>query len=302
MQQLHRIELVGLDGSNLLAFMAAIGTLRVLSECDASAIVQMTWNDNGWWMPVIEHSRIDCEEALVAELAGCVCGGETANPAWAIAEDLTVSRKDFAEHARKFMTAATPLDRSAADFIAAFGSEACGTGKKYEQAADTAFRTMSGAGHQHFLGFMKLLAQSTEPKHIRRALFETWDYIDDKPSMRWDPNDYRPHALRADDPATDPIKTVRGANRLAVEALPCFPAMPTTGGLRTTAFDAEVRITWPIWAPPLSLSTACSLIALGEFERPDRSEMQARGVTQLFRARRFTEGKYRNFSPARALL
>ena len=77
---------------------------------------------------------------------------------------------------------------------------------------DTAFRTMSGAGHQHFLGFMRELAVHTTADQLRRALLSRWDYADSRPSLRWDPADYRPHALRADDPSTDPIKTMRGAD------------------------------------------------------------------------------------------
>lgn len=74
---------------------------------------------------------------------------------------------------------------------------------------------MSGAGHQHFLKFMVELHGSTTREHYESALLKRWAYTDEGPSMRWDPSDYRPHALRADDPATDPIRTMRGANHLA---------------------------------------------------------------------------------------
>jgi hypothetical protein len=75
---------------------------------------------------------------------------------------------------------------------------------------------------------------------------------------------------------------MRGANRLAIEALPLFP----TGG-------AEVW--WPIWTDALELDTVASLLAAGkEPERP--------GVAQVYKSERFTEGKYRNFSPAKAML
>jgi hypothetical protein len=166
---------------------------------------------------------------------------------------------------------------------------------------------MSGAGHQHFLGFMRELAIGTGPEHLRGALFEEWNYSDGRPSLRWDAADYRPHALRAEDPSGDPIKTVRGANRLAIEALPLFPTVPSGRRLRTVGFadrSGETEVTWPVWSEALDLATVRSLLACAEIQEPepDRREMMQRKVAQVFRARRFTEGKFRNFSPARALV
>ncbi|MGA2436333.1 MAG: hypothetical protein ABSG25_13735, partial [Bryobacteraceae bacterium] len=108
-------------------------------------------------------------------------------------------------------------------YLTAFGSDVFGSGSKKEQISDTEFRTMSGSGNQHFLKSMRDLAGNTGARHLHRSLLSEWDYGDDKPSLRWDPAEYRPHALRAEDPSDDPIQTMRGANRLAVESLPIFP-------------------------------------------------------------------------------
>jgi hypothetical protein len=204
---------------------------------------------------------------------------------------------------------ARPERRFATDFLAAFGSDAFGSGPKKDQISDTAFRTMSGAGHQHFLGFMKELGRLTTSSDIHRALFHQWDYMDDRPSMRWDSADYRPHALRSNDPSSDPIKTMRGANRLAVEALPLFPAVALSRRVRTLAFQdrhRETEITWPIWTDALELATVFSVLAIEELQQTEISASAAalirRGIAQVFRARRFTDGKFRNFSPGKELL
>jgi hypothetical protein len=137
---------------------------------------------------------------------------------------------------------------------------------------------------------------------------EPWDYADGRPSLRWDPADYRPHALRATDPSGDPIKTMRGANRLAVEALPLFPTVVNNGRVRTVGFqerNRETEITWPIWTDPIDLDTARTLIAISDLQNADASEngkLACRGIAQVFRARRFTDGKFRNFTPAKALV
>jgi hypothetical protein len=295
---LHAIELNGLDAANLLGYMAALGTLRTLTLAQPDSGVRMSWTESsGVWMPVV-HSPLVDQDALAQALE---CGlGDKVNPAWELGNDLTIEPVEFRRKAEEF---AGSRNLRACEFVVAFGSDGCLAGKK-ELIADTDFRTMSGAGHQHFLGFMRDLHEKTTGEHLRRALFHTWEYEDDKPSMRWDLNDYRPHALRATDPSTDPIRTVRGANRLALEALPLFPTMPRSNGLRTTGFDEHARLSYPVWEPNLDLATIRSLIGLSECvdAANQREKLDARGVRQVYRARRFTEGKYRNFRPSEALL
>jgi hypothetical protein len=300
-----KVELIGLDGANLLGFLAALGTLRVLTLAEPEADVRMSWVEKAWWTPVIDHSRIGTEEELIAALAERVCGEASINRAWTIGDDLTLTLAEFRRRLEEGASEATSAMRECADYLAAFGSDVFGAGSKKEQISDTEFRTMSGAGHQHFLGFMRELAGKTSAEDLRRALLERWDYADGRPSLRWDPADYRPHALRAEDPSGDPIKTMRGANRLAIESLPAFPTIPWGRRIHTVGFQEQSRETefsWPIWADPVGQYTVQSLLASKEVQDGEQSLMVQRGVVQLFRARRFTEGKYRNFSPARALL
>jgi len=309
---LHRIELPGLDAANLLGYMAALGVLRTLRIAEPDADVRMSWTEApSWWAPVVHHSSIATADDLTSALHEALTAD--VNPAWAIADDLNIAPDEFRDHAQNAVTAARQGRADALralDFLAAFGSDASMAKGPKQIIADTEFRTMSGAGHQHFLGFMRDLHESTTAEHLFTALFEAWEYSDEKPSMRWDPNDYRPHALRAEDPSTDPIRTVRGANRLAIEALPLFPTMPRLRNrLHTIAFDSDSSVHCPVWSDPLEYATVASLLALMGKERKDdenqRQELrrlQQRGVVQIFRATRFTEGKYRNFSPSVALL
>jgi len=301
---MYEIELVGLDGGNLLGYLAALGTLRVLTLAEPRAEVRMRWADKEWWVPVVCHSRVATQDDLIGALAQRVCGRSSINPAWDIGNDLTLAMADFRAHLEK-ACASGPAERGAADFLAAFGSDALGSRSKKGQISDTEFRTMRGAGHQHFLGVMRELAEGTAAEHLRRALLGPWDYADGRPSLRWDAADYRPHALRAEDPSGDPIRTMRGANRLAVEALPLFPTVPERAVLRTVGFkdrDAGTEVTWPIWSEPLSLNVVASLLACEDIQEAGHSTVARRGVAQVFRAKRFTDGQYRNFSPARALL
>jgi hypothetical protein len=149
---------------------------------------------------------------------------------------------------------------------------------------------------------MRTIHLGSTQEHLHRALFAAWDYSDPPPFMRWDPNEFRPHALRADDPAKDrEHNNVRGANRLAIEALPFFPTVPVRSRLGTTAFDRD-KVTWPVWLPSLAVQTVASLLASKDVQAADRVALMRRGVVQVFRAERIKNDRYTNFTPAKALL
>ncbi len=295
---MREIELTGLDGSNLLGYLAALGTLRILTLAEPDRCIRMSWVERGFWTPLVEGTSAETPDEFLSLLASSVCGEESADESWKIGKDLTLSCVEFGGQMREALAKATHERRVSVDFLAAFGCDVYGAGQKKELMSDTGFRTMSGAGHQHFLGFMLELAAGTGLEHLQRALFAPWDYADGRPSLRWDAADFRPHALRAVDPSGDPIKTMRGANRLAIEALPLFPTAPKARRIRTIGFqEGEMgsEVWWPIWSDALELGTVKSLVAAGDGRvRP--------GVAQVYRATRFTEGKYRNFSPSKATL
>jgi hypothetical protein len=293
---MHEIELNGIDGSNLLGYLAAVGTCRVLTLADPDAQVRMRWEERKWWTPVVQHSQIQDPEELIGALAAHL---SQANPAYE--EDHLDS--DLQSFHQKLETAAQSRTRYEADFFTALGSECLAEKKDGKTPATTEFRAVGGGNNEGFLGFMRTLQRETMPEHLKKGLFIEWDYSDPPPFMRWDPNEYRPHALRANDPANDRKRNnVRGANRLAIEALPLFPTVPLSTRLATTGFDMQDHVTWPIWMEPLDLNTIASLLASAEIQKAETFTMSRREIAQVFRATRFTEGRYRNFTPSRAIL
>lgn len=299
--------LEGLDGGNPLAYLAALGSLRITALAWPEWSARLHWlNARGGWRPCLSlDGKVGRDEWLAA--IDRSLQDKTGHTAFSLANDLNVPCGTFRAVAMTAATQAAMGDRRSADYLAAFGSEAIETevnGKKSGTIADTALRTMSGAGHQHFLGFMRELVGVTKAEHLASALFDAWDYSDPGPSMRWDPNDDRRYALRWQQPSGDPTKTVRGANRLAIEALPLLPTAPVKGRLETTGFTQRKRRgviwTWPIWNAPINMDTTRSLLALPELQQdePDRKALSAMGVTEVYRCQRITQGKYRNFTPA----
>jgi hypothetical protein len=179
-------------------------------------------------------------------------------------------------------------------------------------AEDTAFRTVRGAGHQHFLGIMVNQLLNLTPEHLIKTLFAPWDYGDptEALSLRWDPRDDVRYALRWRNPSGDPLRKSQGgmigASALAVAGLPLHPVYPRQSGLHTTGFSEIKRATtwtWPLWESPIDLATVRSIIALSEIQEmePDHRQLRPRGIFSLYRCERFTQGKFRNFTPAVAV-
>ena len=298
------LVLKGIDGSNPLGFLAAVGTLRVITNASPSSNWHLRWQmyDGAWTPELLGNDQIS-EDDLIAMLTPALEAMKD-QPALKFAKNLNVSCEQFRVVTEKAQRAANFIDRHEADFIAAFGCESLPISGKDPTIQDTALRTMSGAGHQHFLGSMLELVQTTEPDHLRTSLFLSWQYTDDRPSLRWDPADDRRHALRWKVPSNDPVRTMRGANRLAMEALPLLPTAPGARRLQTTGFSQRrgegVVLTWPIWEGPLSMDVVRSLLSMAALQEPepDHATLRARGVVAVYRSQRITRDKYRNFTVA----
>ena len=297
------LVLNGLDGSNPLGFLAALGTLRVVTEAAPSSKWHLQWQMyDGTWTPKILGNDPLSEDVLIDLLMPALKKMKD-QPALKFAKNLNISCEQFRVVTEEAQTAATFTARHEVDFIAAFGCESLPVSDKNPTIQDTALRTISGAGHQHFLGSMLELVQTTELDHLRTSLFLPWQYADERPNLRWDPVDDRRYALRWKDPSKDPVRTMRGANRLAMEALPLLPTAPGERKLHTTGFSqrpGEVLFTWPIWEVSLSMDVVRSLLSMAELQEPepDHATLRARGVVEVYRSQRITIAKFRNFTVA----
>ncbi len=299
------IHLRALDGSNPLAFLSAVGTLRGSTGAFGTA-VKMDWVRDRFWYPRLQFLGVVTPEELVRELSSWLADRASDfrisdDKAGMQYKDLTIPRELF----RSLVMASVTSERL--EVLAALGTDATAEAN----IEDTALRTMSGAGHQHYLESIEKLADLTTSEDLRRALFEPWKYDDQLPYLRLDPRDDRRYALRWQDPSRQSkgfeIRTVRGANRLAVEGMRVFPVIPCRQQDATTGFRRIARVvswTWPIWHGMISLDSVRSLVAIRELQEESlvhRKVIRAMGVVEVFRSRRITIGKVRNFTPARAV-
>jgi hypothetical protein len=195
------------------------------------------------------------------------------------------------------------------DWVAALG---CDWPDEDHVIHDTAFRTLYGASRQDFFSTMLQLSgragdgsRGTSLVQLRNALLAPWKYEDAKGGMRWDTAEDRHHSLRRLDPTDSkaPIRTERGANRLAIEALPLFPTAPAQDGLQTCGFreqDGRYFVSWPVWTCHLSMDALKTLLTHPEIthDNPRHEILEPLGVEDVFRSERILKGRQRNFSIA----
>lgn len=294
-----------LQGSSLLGFLAALGAFRALGFVHGPANVRLRWAPAGSsYCPVVHLPAPTAPGALVQGVHGALAG-VAGHYVLTADKDLKIPAGRFRKlAARAVDDFLAQTDAEAAGMVAGFGCDAVTNDDGTIQ--DTGFRTMSGAGHQHFLEFMNLLAKETTAGQVHEALFGPWRYRDPSPTLRWDAEDDRRYALRWDQPATDPVRTVRGANLLAMAALPLFPVVPLAHDTTaTTGFagrgSRDTFITWPLWTGWLTIDAVRSLLAFKEvLKAADPSALEPYGIAARYRSQRITLGKYRNFTPAAA--
>jgi hypothetical protein len=307
------LELSGLDGSNPLAFLAALGTLRTLSAAWPDRGVGMSWRQSrGAWRPLVHGDSGLDDKGLVDAIVTTLGAGDnstTRHPHLGLGKNLSVLPRDFAGHARQSADACSIRNRRWADFVASFGCEIL-THAKLDRIVCTEFCFLFGSGNQHYLKTMAGLLREATQDRLREALFGPWTYTDLRLSMRWDPVDRREHAYRWTAPTDEATSSVWGANLLAVEGSSLYPTLPAAEGCPTTGFcrAGNRRVfTWPIWTVTIGLDVVRSLIALRSLQpdQPDYSELRARGIATVFRATKVKVGEGANFkwsfTPAEAV-
>lgn len=298
----NRYLLRGIDGSNPLGFLAAVGAARLLPG------VRLGWSvEAGVWRPTLWAAEIETEELLSAQLAERT----RVKPAAVeiLGKNLTVAPEVFGAYMEEVERLGRHGEPAAGAYATAFANEMCVDVKK-NRIEYTNLSFITGSGHQDFVTTVVRLSEAVDAGHIGEALFGPWERKDKSLSFRWDPQDAAEYALCAGDPSKEGAWTVWGANRLAFEALPLFPVQPTRRGLRTTGFREEKypeEFSWPMWEGAVGVDTMRALFAYGELQAdsPNRAEFAAMGIGEVFRAPRVRIGQGANFKvsfrPARGV-
>lgn len=313
------LPLPGLDGSNPLAFMAALGVLRVLSpdapsDTDAPRI---RWSARaGSWVPELlpaPDKPVWSVPELLSELDQRLLKDLNRHPAriWQ-----TVLEGDHGERCGL----AEDGGPETLAWLGGLGIATVDTLGLNPEEHDTQLRTARRDYHLISLG---PIIEQTGPRHLERTLFNLWDYADPMAtlSLHIDPADDRRHAYQWRKPAGDPSRKNRGgmlgANRLAIEAFPLLTTVPTADGSSTAGFRGH-RATdtywrWPVWQVPVTAAVLPSLMQLADLQpaRGDPSDrignaaaerLRERGIATVYESQRILVGKTPNLTPARAVM
>lgn len=301
------LPLGALDGANPLAYLAALGTLRLLSQAWPEREIRLGWEQRaGAWRPILHaQTALDPEEVLGTLLERGLNLDLMFGP-FRNEKTLGFSEEDYrrfvagaAEHARWDL-------RTLADFAAVWAWEIANPKAKEKNARKSKFDFT--AGQQQFIGMIRDLRASCSVEALRATLFDGWNYTPGATSMRWDPLDEkRQYAVQAFDPTNaskNPGIADLGANFLAVEGLSCFPMVPTRFGDQLGFGDTrEGRVRsyhwrWPIWSGLASVAVAKAVIAAVSHAGGSEAVVPCHQIyeSQIVQP----SGRYRCFTPARS--
>jgi CRISPR-associated endonuclease/helicase Cas3 len=304
-EKVSRIELIGIDGSNPLGYLAALGCIRTLTNKVTDYHWKMQWeNMLGGWRPVITshgNTPVDQERFLVL-LQGALLALPEEHPALRLSENdggLRVAAR-FDQVSKN----ASRTERDDADWLTCNGSDLLS-----EEAIS---QLQTSRRDYHSINIRGLLKE-TSGEHLKRSLFQPWDYADGLAgvSLHLEPREDRRHAYQWHQPSGDPTRGVSGgmigANRLALEAWPLFQSLPDGEKLSTVGFHgtrvSDTKLRWCLWDGACDLATIQSLLNMSfihEKTYPSDS-LRAMGIPILFNCSRILVGKTPNLTPAEAV-
>jgi len=309
----QELFLRGIDGGNLLGFLAALGALRVCTE-QLSLECTLSWREAGSAYRAVFHSAAPItQEEFIDRLTRALACGVDQHPVleWELwsGKSPAPCRDEFDAARQK----AKSTSRAKADFLAAIGSDLSRRvpfdsplRAPREDYLLGNLRAILGVGRPH----AELTATLSAP--LCAALFQPWTYSDalENCSLKFDPAEDLRYALRWANPSGDPLRKKRGnmlgANRLAIEAIPLFVSITRSTDFATVGCrrgNDGWTVTWPLWRPPIGLDTIRSLLASPlPADEGDRRRKMQRGIAAVYQCRRETIGKTRIFTPAQPLI
>jgi len=303
------LVLRGLDGANPLAFLAALGTLRVLTGAWPGRHVRLSWRQHaGAWRPVI-HADGPVDEAYIIDAIEKAMPTRFNDHPAAIAERLfakgsgPTAERDLRSLFCDISSSASSCLPATVEWLACLASD----------CDEKETNQLQVVRRDYFLGNLRSIVESTSREHLLRALLRPWDYADSirNQSLHWDPSEDRRYALQWHQPSGDPTRRfggMLGANRLAMEALPLLPIIPANGTLATVGFtgttSTNTRWTWPIWAPPANLGATASLLRHPDLQSaaPNLGTLRRSGLVAACRCRRILVEQTPNLTPPQVLL
>ena len=294
-------HLTGLEGTNPLAFLAALG-IQVAFENEEEQL-RLRWSGD-----ITPHAVVD-EEFTVSRISDqalktLACWKESfaANPR--CPDGSTMQKGDELKlvpgDIRDYLRQACERD-SARDLASALVAEGSLDNKGVAKPSDFYFT----AGQQKFLDTARKILSGAMRDDLIDGLAGPWIYRSALPSLGWDVTDDRVYALRANDPSPEKKLTNPGPEALAILGLSLYPVFARSDRTLTQGCSGSWKAghySWPLWSKPAGSHAVKSLLAHA-YDHPAASNRDrwycSWGVSAILRSpiRRSGQGGYGTFGP-----
>lgn len=306
--------LTGLDASNPLGFMAALGVLRVLTDgmpAGQESRCRLSWHDDGRWLAQL-HGFDDADvltKTLYADLTswadekaltlaydedGELVSGEFPGAIL----DLKPRPSAFRTFCSQIMNEAAHDRLRSARLVSAYGSELVTDNNGSLKPTSLHFT----AGQQRFLDMVRQIRARLTLGDFQEALFGPWRNESKLPSLSWNASAPRIYAYRATNPSGEKRGSIPAADWLAFCALGFFPVAADKGRLTTAAIRGGWKdsvMTWPVWKVAVTARAIRSLLTLN-LSTLSTKGLSSAGIASIYQASilRSDQGGYGSFTPA----
>ncbi len=298
-----RIRLAGVDGSNPLGFLAALGLLRVVPGA------KLSFSDDGSFQVFVDGLEVS-ESDLATLIADDAKAAGDGSASWRFTYTKAETKKQGPQEVadlkpppdkfKRFFAVCLEAwfsgNEEAAEYSAAYGTDVAVDGKG--NTKPTAFHFT--AAQQTFLGTVESIRASVTHEWVEKSLFEGHG---ERPgsNLRWDPGSERNWALMANDPSGhEKTRVDAPLEWLAFRGLPLLPSFPRGKRIITTAVVVrgdDMTFTWPLWTVPATRHTTRSVLQVDW--TGIAKERSARGIFAICSSaiRRTSQG-FGNFGPS----
>lgn len=302
-------HLTGLEGTNPLGFLAALGVQVLFAE--ETEQPRLWWTDD-----VVPHAVVDTEFTVDRIVEHAL----RTFPKWIDSPALSPDFGDKAANDAKFRPEDIRryLEYSLSggpgcSLPAALVAEGSLDGKGVVAKPTDLYFT---AGQQLFLKDARKILDGVTGEALINGLLGPWDYSSKPPSLMWDVTDDRSYALSAADPTNstlNPKRTNAGPEALAILGLSRHPVFAGRDRTLTRGCAGPWRrggtYTWPLWSRPAgygAVGILHSQVTGGtDYERAEARGKWYRswGIAQIMTAaiRRSDQGGYGTFGPPRSI-
>ena len=296
-------HLPGLEGTNPLGFLSALGVQVVFATDDAQP--RLWWSDD-----IAPHAVVD-EDFTVDRI---VTRASEAFAYWKDTPAANPRRADGSEMPKGDELKLTPSDirtylgqavecQWSGALATSLVAEGSLDGKGEAKPSDFYFT----AGQQKFLDMARKISSAVVAEDIAAGLEGPWRYESNLPSLGWDVVDDPVYALRASDPSGEKKLTNPGPEALALLGLSLYPVFAGRGRTKTQGCSGKWKdgyYSWPLWWRPASLCAVKSLLAHTHEDPVSSSRRRhwyhAWGISTVLRSpiRRTDQGGYGTFGPS----